>query len=41
MSHRPGDRSPELALMAAVIARKYEEWGYGVPPALLAEGAWD
>lgn len=34
MSHRPGDRSPELALMAAVIARKYAEWGYDVPLAL-------
>ncbi|WP_066563689.1 LysR family transcriptional regulator [Sphingobium sp. TKS] len=37
MSHRPGDRSPELALMAAVIARKYAEWGYEVPAALSEE----
>jgi DNA-binding transcriptional LysR family regulator len=36
MSHRPGDRSPELALMLDVIARKYEDWGYDVPAALLA-----
>jgi DNA-binding transcriptional LysR family regulator len=35
MSHRPGDRSPELALMLDVIARKYEDWGYDVPAALL------
>ncbi|PZQ57715.1 MAG: LysR family transcriptional regulator [Novosphingobium pentaromativorans] len=34
MSHRPGDHSPELALMAAIIARQYQEWGYGVPAAL-------
>ncbi len=37
MSHRLGDRSPELALMAAVVARKYSEWGYEVPPALEEE----
>lgn len=37
MSHRLGDRSPELALMAAVVARKYSEWGYEVPPALKEE----
>ncbi|MCC4252563.1 LysR family transcriptional regulator [Sphingobium naphthae] len=37
MSHRPGDRSPELALMASVIARRYSEWGYEVPAALLEE----
>jgi len=35
MSHRPGDRSPELALMAKAIARKYSDWGYQVPSALL------
>lgn len=35
MSHRLGDNSPELVLMGAVIARKYEEWGYGVPAALM------
>ncbi|HUD28429.1 MAG TPA: LysR family transcriptional regulator [Novosphingobium sp.] len=39
MSHRPGDRSPELALMAQVIARKYEDWGYDVPAALLTSEA--
>jgi DNA-binding transcriptional LysR family regulator len=39
MSHRPGDRSPELALMLEVIARKYEDWGYGVPAALLTRQA--
>lgn len=35
MSHRPSDRSPELALMAEVTARKYADWGYGVPTGLL------
>jgi DNA-binding transcriptional LysR family regulator len=39
MSHRPGDRSPELALMLDVIARKYEDWGYDVPAALLTREA--
>jgi DNA-binding transcriptional LysR family regulator len=39
MSHRPGDRSPELALMLEVIARKYEDWGYDVPAALLTRQA--
>ncbi|WP_277667945.1 LysR family transcriptional regulator [Novosphingobium lindaniclasticum] len=34
MSHRAGDRSPELALMAAIIKRRYESWGYEVPVAL-------
>lgn len=37
MSHRPGDRSPELALMASVIARQYARWGYEVPAALTEE----
>ncbi|MGA1809178.1 LysR family transcriptional regulator [Sphingobium sp. WW5] len=37
MSHRPGDRSPELALMASVIARQYAQWGYEVPAALTEE----
>lgn len=37
MSHRPGDRSPELALMTAVIARQYASWGYEVPTALLED----
>jgi DNA-binding transcriptional LysR family regulator len=34
MSHRPGDHSPELALMASIIADQYAKWGYGVPAAL-------
>ena len=34
MSHRPSDGSPELALMAKVIARQYAEWGYDVPAAI-------
>jgi DNA-binding transcriptional LysR family regulator len=34
MSHRAGDRSPELAIMAAVIMREYARWGYDVPAAL-------
>jgi len=37
MSHRPGDTSPELALMARIIARKYADWNYTVPAALLEE----
>jgi DNA-binding transcriptional LysR family regulator len=31
MSHRINDISPELQLMAQVIARTYGEWGYAVP----------
>lgn len=34
MSHRIGDRSPELKLMRAVIAERYANWGFGVPAAL-------
>jgi hypothetical protein len=34
MSHRLGDTSPELRLMATVIARLYTGWGYGVPEGL-------
>jgi DNA-binding transcriptional LysR family regulator len=41
MSHRPGDRSAELELMAAIIARKYAEWSYEVPAPLLSQGAAD
>jgi DNA-binding transcriptional LysR family regulator len=41
MSHRPGDHSAELELMAAIIARKYAEWGYEVPAPLLSQGAAD
>lgn len=37
MSHRVGDHSPELTIMAEVIALKYAEWGYGVPAALRDE----
>ncbi len=36
MSHRLGDRSPELTLMASVISRQYAQWGYEVPAALTA-----
>ncbi|KTT99769.1 LysR family transcriptional regulator [Sphingomonas sanguinis] len=36
MSHRVGDASPELRAVLRIIARKYTEWGYGVPEALLA-----
>lgn len=35
MSHRAGDRSPEIAMMARTIARKYKDWDYEVPSALL------
>ncbi|MCW1384086.1 LysR family transcriptional regulator [Novosphingobium sp. KCTC 2891] len=35
MSHRVGDHSPELIAMAHVIVRKYAEWDYDVPTALL------
>lgn len=35
MSHRLGDTSPELKLIATVIARLYERWGYGVPEGLV------
>jgi DNA-binding transcriptional LysR family regulator len=41
MSHRPGDHSAELAIMAAIIARQYEEWGYAVPAPLLVPDAKD
>jgi DNA-binding transcriptional LysR family regulator len=34
MSYRVGDKMPELGLMADVIARMYEIWGYDVPDAL-------
>ena len=34
MSFRIGDRSPELARLAAVIALEYRAWGYSVPDAL-------
>ncbi|WP_219894266.1 hypothetical protein [Aquisediminimonas profunda] len=38
MSHRVNDRSPELGLMARVIAEHNSGWGYGVPDALFALG---
>lgn len=31
LSHRLGDVSPELALMASVIDKTYRQWGYAVP----------
>jgi DNA-binding transcriptional LysR family regulator len=34
LSHRAGDHSPELALMAQIIANCYAEWGYTVPEGL-------
>lgn len=34
MSHRIGDKSPELELMRSVIAERYANWGFGVPAAL-------
>lgn len=37
MSHRVGDFSPEICTFLGIIARKYVDWGYGVPEALLAE----
>ena len=37
MSHRAGDQSPELRMVAKTIARKYRDWGYEVPGALLTE----
>lgn len=35
MSQRMNDNSPELQLMARVIAEEYSSWGYPVPEALL------
>ena len=37
MSHRRGDRSPGVALMAHVIASKYKDWGYDVPAGLFQD----
>jgi LysR family transcriptional regulator, benzoate and cis,cis-muconate-responsive activator of ben and cat genes len=34
MSYRIGDKLPELALMADVIGRMYQSWGYDVPDGL-------
>lgn len=36
MSHRVGDFSPEIQAFMRIIARKYVDWGYAVPEALLA-----
>lgn len=35
MSHRASEQSPELSLMSDVIARKYCDWGYELPSALM------
>jgi DNA-binding transcriptional LysR family regulator len=37
MSHRVGDFSPEIVAFLRLTARKYADWGYPVPEALLAE----
>ncbi len=34
MSHRVGDTSPEIALMASIILRMYSAWGYDLPEGL-------
>jgi DNA-binding transcriptional LysR family regulator len=34
MSHRVGDTSPEIALMASIILRMYASWGYNLPEGL-------
>ena len=36
MSHRVGDRSPEIIQMSRIIARKYTDWGYSVPESMIA-----
>ncbi|MFD1789615.1 LysR substrate-binding domain-containing protein [Sphingomonas floccifaciens] len=38
MSHRVGDFSPEIRAFMKIIARKYVDWGYAVPEALLSDG---
>lgn len=38
MSHRVGDFSPEILAFLHIIARKYADWCYPVPKALLAHG---
>ncbi|NMN04762.1 DNA-binding transcriptional LysR family regulator [Novosphingobium sp. SG916] len=35
MSHRAEDHTPELALMAEIVARMYSLWGYAVPDKIL------
>lgn len=37
MSHRAGDQSPDLTMIARTIARKYSDWGYDVPMALVTD----
>ena len=37
MSHRTGDYSADIGLMGQLIARKYRDWGYDVPPALFSD----
>ncbi len=34
MSHRAGDTSPEIALMAKIILQTYASWGYDLPEGL-------
>lgn len=38
MSYRAEDRSPELALMAEIVARMYYLWGYAVPDRIMQLG---
>ncbi|MGN7999681.1 hypothetical protein [Sphingomonas sp. 22176] len=35
MSHRAEDHTPELVLMAEIVARMYRLWGYAVPDKVL------
>lgn len=35
MSHRVGDFAPEIMAFKGIIARKYSDWGYPVPAALV------
>lgn len=37
MSYREGDLSPEILAFKRIIARKYGDWGYPIPTALLAD----
>ena len=36
MRYSTGDTGRESRVMEAIIARKYHDWGYGVPEALLS-----
>ncbi len=41
VSHRVGDFSPEISAFMLIIARKYDDWNYPVPEALLPKSkAW-